>query len=348
MHKKTINLKHQIVPFLIPVILISLLVLTTRSSLFMAQPKLTSALITIDLILTIPFLYFLIIRKKKILIYTIIPAVGLGLFVCNKIIPLEHQIILPVLAKWLLPITETVVIGYILLHLKKARRKHLQRKGSRLDFYTTTKRIAEDILPSVIARIIATEIAVVYYSLFSWKKRPLNEGEFSNYKKSTTTSSLLGIMLIITVETFVFHYILKQQGATKVWGITLLSLYTLIQILGFLKSHIKRPITFKGNMLYLRYGIMKETSIHLDNISSIVLSSNSTIPSNSLSIFGKHESYNVILILKQEETLYTLYGFKKKYLTISFFVDEPQLFFNKTCKSIKQLQEASKANANSH
>lgn len=82
MHKKTINFKHQIVPFLIPVTLISLLVLTTRSSLFMAQPKLTSALITTDLILTIPLLYFLLIRKKKISIYTIIPAVGVGLFVC--------------------------------------------------------------------------------------------------------------------------------------------------------------------------------------------------------------------------------------------------------------------------
>jgi len=186
---------------------------------------------------------------------------------------------------------------------------------------------------------MATEISVIYYGLIHWKQKPAKDNEFSGYKKSTSVSMFLGIMLIIVIEAFVFHSILKKEGNPRAWFVSFLSIYSLIQILGFLKSLIKRPISFDGNVLNLRYGIMKETSINLNNISSVVLSSeNKDKKISRLSIFGEHESHNVILTLKEDEILYCLYGYKKKYLKISFFVDEPKIFLDKVCESIKEFQ----------
>lgn len=339
MNIKNIHFKNQVVPFLIPLALLSLLVLTSKATQFSVNPNLISLGITIDLILTVPLIYFLLIRNKEIPKNTVILTFVIGLFICYKIIPAEYQTVLPLLETWLLPILEVGIFAYLLINLRKVRLNYKQNNYKNIDFYTTAKKISQDLLPDFIARIIATEITVVYYGIMNWKRRPFKNYEFSIHKKSTSISLLLGIMLIIGVETTVFHYILKQEENPKAWLITIISIYSLVQILGFLKSIVKRPISFEEDILHLRYGIMKETSIELNNVKSIVLSSkNKHKQISRLSIFGKHESHNVILTLKNTEILYSLYGLKKKFTIISFHVDEPQKFFNKMCKSIKELQ----------
>ncbi|WP_299148382.1 hypothetical protein [uncultured Dokdonia sp.] len=336
---RNIDIKNQVIPFLIPLALLSLLIFTSKSNQFTANPSLISAWITIDLILTVPLIYFLLIRKKAVPKNTVVIALLIGLFICYKIIPAENQTVLPVLGTWLLPILEVGILVYILVNLRKARLNYRQNRDNHIDFYTTVKTISQDLLPKFMARIIATEITVVYYAIINWKRRPLKNGEFSIHKKSASISILLGIMLIIGVEATVFHYILEQEGNPKAWLITFLSIYTLLQILGLLKSIIKRPISFEEDILRLRYGIMKETSIELNNIKSIVLSSkNMRQKTSRLSIFGRYETHNVILTLKNTETLYSLYGIKNNYTTISFYVDEPQKFFNKMCESIEKSQ----------
>ncbi|WP_282050405.1 hypothetical protein [Maribacter aquivivus] len=336
---RNIDFKNQVIPFLIPLALLSVLIFISKSTQFLANSSLISVGITIDLILTVPLIYFLLIRKKEIPNNTIVLALIIGLFICYKIIPAENQTVLPLLGTWLLPILEVGILVYILINLRKARLNYKQNRDNNIDFYTIVKTISQDLLPIFMARIIATEITVVYYGIINWKRRPLKNGEFSIHKKSTSISLLLGIMLIIGVETTVFHYILEQEGNPKAWLITFLSIYSLLQILGFLKSIIKRPISFEEDILHLRYGIMKETSIELNNIKSIVLSSkNKHQKTSRLSVFGKHESHNVILTLKKTEILYSLYGIKNNFTTISFHVDEPQKFFNKMCESIKEFQ----------
>ncbi|WP_298325566.1 hypothetical protein [uncultured Dokdonia sp.] len=336
---RNIDFKNQVIPFLIPLALVSVLILFSKSTQFLANPSLISVGITIDLMLTVPLIYFFLIRKKEIPKQTVVLVVIICLFICYKIIPTENQTVLPFLGTWLLPILEIGIIAYILINLRKARLNYNKNRGNYIDFYTVVKTISQDLLPNFMARIIATEITVVYYGIIKWKRRPLKNGEFSIHKKSTSISILLGIMLIIGVETTVFHYILEQEGNPKAWLITFLSIYSLLQILGFLKSIIKRPISFEEDILHLRYGIIKETSIELSNIKSIVLSSKNKYQKGSrLSIFGKHENHNVTLTLKKIGILYSLYGIKNNFTTISFHVDEPQKFFNKMCESIKELE----------
>jgi len=334
---RNINFKTEVLPFLIPLLLLGVLVSTSKLSAFRADPSLISIGITIDALLTVPLIYFFLIRKKKISKHTVVIAFLIGLFVCYKVIPQEHQIILPVLSTWLLPILVVGIVTYMLINFRKARLNYKLNKDKQIDFYTTVKTVACDLLPNLIARIIATEIAVLYYGIIHWKRHSLDKGEFSIHKKSASISIFLGIMLIIGVETTVFHYILEQEGNPKAWLITFLSIYSLLQILGFLKSIMKRPIAFKENLLHLRYGILKETTIKLSNVKSIVLSSkNNHHGIRKLSIFGKYESTNVILTLKMPETLNSLYGFKKNFTKISIHVDEPQLFFKTLCESIDE------------
>ena len=65
------------------------------------------------------------------------------------------------------------------------------------------------------------------------------------------------------------HGLLAQWNNIVAWTLTLLSVYSGIKILGFLKSMTKRPISIEDNKLFLRYGIMNETIIDIKNIESI-------------------------------------------------------------------------------
>ncbi|KKK92943.1 hypothetical protein LCGC14_2697830, partial [marine sediment metagenome] len=65
----------------------------------------------------------------------------------------------------------------------------------------------------------------------------------------------------------------------------------------------KRPIAIHNGPLYLRYGIMAETTIDLKDIDAVEISSKdiaSSKETQKLSFLGALESHNVIIYLKKE------------------------------------------------
>jgi hypothetical protein len=105
--------------------------------------------------------------------------------------------------------------------------------------------------------------------LSTGKKRELKENEFSYHKDSGTITLLIAIIFIVAIETLVLHILLTKWSSLVAWILTFLSIYSGIQIFGFLKSMFKRPISIENNKLFLRYGIMNETTIDLKNIDNI-------------------------------------------------------------------------------
>ena len=100
----------------------------------------------------------------------------------------------------------------------------------------------------------------------------------------------------------------------------------------------KRPISIENGRLYLRYGIMNETTIELNKIESIILSSKDIEPTTEtrrLSILGELESHNLVIRLKEENILYGLYGIKRKYKVLALYVDNKEEFQNQVNKYIQ-------------
>jgi hypothetical protein len=173
------------------------------------------------------------------------------------------------------------------------------------------------------------ELAVFYYGFISWKKRTLTENEFTYHKNSGTISLLAALIVIIGVETYVLHILLLKWSAIAAWIASILSVYSSIQIFGFLKSILKRPVAIENNILHLRYGILSETTIDISNIESIKIT-NKEIEFDTktikLSPLGELESHNMLITLKKENTFSGLYGMKKTYKTIVFFIDDKEKF----------------------
>ena len=288
--------------------------------------------ITVDLLITIPFIYFLLIRKTDIPKTTVIPLMVIGLFVGSYFLPQESQTYLSIFKTWALPIIELSILSFVVIKVRAAIKSYKQLKDASPDFYSTLISVCHEILPQKLVMPFATEVAVMYYGFINWKSRPLQENEFSYHKKSGTPALFGAFIFIIAIETVAFHFLLIRWSTLAAWILTGLSVYTAIQIFGFAKSLSQRPITINTSSLTLRYGILNEVEIPFTNIESIELSQTALEKdplTKTLSPLGELESHNVVIHLKSSSHLVGLYGMRKEFKVLGLYVDEPVNFKEK-------------------
>ncbi len=329
---RIINSKKNLILFGVPFSIIALMVYISRSPLFYANPNGLSIGITIDLVFTAPLVYFLLIRKTNIPKTTFVPFLVLTTTICTLILPPENHYYLNLFKRWVFPLIEIVLVSYIIFNVTKAVKHFNKNKHKKIDFFDALRNTCRELLPKRMVMPVVTEIAIFYYGFICWKKTILNENEFSYHKDSGTITLLIAIIFIVAIETMVLHTLLAKWNHLAAWILSFLSIYSGVQLFGFLKSMSKRPISIEKDKLYLRYGIMSETTIELTNIDQIeTWTKDIKLDENTrkLSFLGELESHNIIIRLKEENTLLGLYGIRRKYKNLVLHVDTKEEFINR-------------------
>lgn len=327
--KNTIQFRSYFVVFGIPLLMILSVIILSQSQLFFANVKELSIAITLDLVLTTPLVYYFLIRKRSIPKFTVVTFFIIGILIANLIIPKDQQETLNFVESVLFPLVELLVITFLFLKARKVVLEFRKKKNQSVDFYDAIKYSCLEIFPVKITHVVATEVAMFYYLFFSWKKKNLSENEYSYYKESGLISLLFGIVLVLIIETVALHVFLIKWNAIVAWILTILSIYTTLQILSLIKSLNKRPMVVdkENRKLLLRYGFFAEANISLDEILEIEVSSKDLPEDKSIVRFsplGEIEGHNIIIHLKNENKFKSLYGFSKKYTSIAFTVDKKQ------------------------
>lgn len=327
----TLSLNKNVILFGIPLGLFGILILLIQFFFSSGNTTLSLA-ITVDLLLTIPLVYFLLIRKSAIPKTTVIPVIIAGLFIGSYFLPKESQTYLALFKTWALPVIEVSILAFVIIKVRLAIRSYKRVKSNSPDFFSALKSTCYEILPNKLVQPFATEIAVIYYGFINWKTREPQSNE-STYHKKSGTPALLGVLIfMIVIETFAVHLLLANWSVLAAWILTGLSIYTAIQVWGFAKSLSKRPITINQSSLTLRYGILFETEISFSNIETIELSKKSLGKNeltNTLSPLGELESHNVVIHLNKKHELIGLYGMKKTFKVLGLHIDNPKEFKEK-------------------
>ncbi len=327
---------------LLPLSFILFFFFLVRSPLFLSEPNQLSSLITLDLLVTLPAFYFLLIRKRDIPKITVVSMFIVGLISASYILPSDQQSVLKLVKTYFLPLVEFGIVGFIIFNVRKGLKLYQSKKNNERDFFTILQSVTQDLMPAKIAHLFATEIAVVYYSLFSWRREPIKENEFSYHKKSGIVSVIVVLIGLAIIETIVVHILLVQWNQTIAWILTILSIYTCFQLFSIMKSMSRRPISFNDaeEVLHLRFGFANYVDISYEEIKSIELSSKSFGPESKtiqLSAFGMLDTHNIYLHLKDERTLNRIYGLKSKFKSIVLYIDEKEKFETKI-KSIIEME----------
>lgn len=317
--------------FGVPLCIIIVLIGVVNSSVFSTHSAIMAIGVTFDLLLTMPLAYFLLIRKTTIPKTTVVPFLIVGLAVGLIVLPAKHHYYLEFFKTWLLPIVEVFLLVHIIYKVRKAIKQFKEQKQITIDFYTTLQLVCNASFSKLPAMFLVNEIAIFYYGLIYWKKRELEANEFSYHKGSGTPMLLIAFILILGIETFVLHVLVEKWSIVAAWVLTSISVYSGFQIIGLLKSLMKRPIYIDNGRLYLRYGILSEATIALNTIKSVELSTKDIDKEKvrKLSPLGDLESHNLIITLKKEATLHGLFGAKKQFTVLALYVDDKQCLKNK-------------------
>lgn len=323
---KNINLN-----LLFPILLVGFLIALCRSQIFSSNPEQLAIAVTLDFIITLPLIYFLSIRNSQIPKFTVFTVFIIAFLSAGFILPQEHQSFYQLLKRFLLPAVEIAVIGFILFKVRALTIELKKQPGKSTDFYDTLSLATQNIFPGRIGQLLATEIAVIYYALRLKKNPSLSESQFSYNKKSGIISIISILLLLILVETFVIHLVVEKWSVALAWILTFFSAYACLQVLALLRSMSARLIEIDedNQVLKLRYGFFAQTYIPFKLIDRIEESRkflDSDSPIVKLSTLGSIDSHNLILHAKEELTIHKIYGMKKHFKALAFFIDEKEKF----------------------
>ena len=325
---RVFGLNRKLVAFLSTAILFSVLVLMMQG-LRLENSDVLSLAISIDLLFIVPLIYFLFIRKDAIPNTTVVPIMLLGFLLGSIFLPQQQQTYLAIFKTWFLPVIEISVLSYIVFKIRKAVRLFKGNANGEVDFYTSLIVTCKEILPKKVVHPFASEIAVFYYGFFHWKKRKLKMGEFS-YHRNTGTQALLAVLIfIIAIETVVLHVLIARWNEIAALVLSILSVYSALQVFGIIKSLGKRPIVVGEDKLSLRYGILSNAEIKLSEISSVEYYKKEIDKKGEIKKFsplGELEEHNILLKFKSAQFSKGLYGAAKSFEQLVLFVDEPEVF----------------------
>lgn len=314
--------------FGLPLLIFVSAVAFTFSPLIGSYPELTAA-ITFDLVISVPLVYFLLIRKTQISRLTVVPFLIGGIFAASVLVPADRQYHLGPAITWLLPVVELAAAGYLIFTARKILRKYREHQKKSADVLAILRQVCRQITGHpLLAGIFAFEMAVIYYGLISWRPPARAPESFTYHRKNGSLALFAVIIFLIAVETIVLHILIAGWNSAVAWILTLLSGYFLLQLLAHLKAVRQRPVELNGGWLQVRYGLFGEADIDLENIEKIEIFSGTPDdaghkPIKRLTLFSELEQVNVRLGLKDEIEVRGFYGIRSSCRTLLFYVDDP-------------------------
>ncbi|XRG78910.1 hypothetical protein V5E38_00890 [Rossellomorea sp. GAMAL-10_SWC] len=310
-----------------------------------------------DFLIIIPFLVYLFILKKRYSLKYLPIVVFIGYVLASVIIPKSHLAFYSFINYFLIAseaffvIFELYIFCKVIRKLPKIIKKFRENKLEipyfqiRLDQVMTS-----ELKQSRLKDIIVSELAMYYYSLFSWKRKQyteiINHQVFTFHKK--TSSIALFIMLIhaLILESVGFHFLLYSWNPVLSGIALVLNIYTFVLLVAEIQCIRNCPFIITDQILHIQVGLIKHLTVSLENIKSIEY-----IKSTSKKLMNeKKETFNAILkdFIVEEPTLEIelykkeqaklMYGFKHSVLKIHLRPDEPEKFYEELSLKVKKLK----------
>ncbi|MBV7505260.1 hypothetical protein KW850_08325 [Bacillus sp. sid0103] len=306
-----------------------------------------------DCIITIPILvYFFILRKRYSLKY-ILPVMIAGYGAAVLIIP--HGLLSAYsFVKYILFagegaffLLELYVVFKLMATLPKIIRSYRTNEADIPAFpYRMKQAWKQHLKPSRVQEIFFTDMTMYYYSLFSWRKKPMlpDERMYTCHKKTGTITLYVMLIHALVLESVGFHFLLHSWSPLISIIVLVLNVITLLFFLAEIQAIRHCPIIITDSYLYLQIGIGKQLLVPLEEIKSIH-------PYNGPEKLKKEESkqiFDAVLadFFKEKPTFevefyhpveaWFMYGFKKKVTKAHLRLDEPQKFYHAlTAKILK-------------
>lgn len=237
-----------------------------RTPLYQRAPEMAAYGVTFDLCLTIPALYYFLVVRRGAHPATLIPVFGAGMLAARLLVPSGHREFLHALAP-LGSVLELVLVGLV---FSRARRTSRTLRAEASAGPAEKIRLAVEGIfgRGRLAGFLAAEITILWFALFSWRRRREEEGT-TFYRASGWGTVLAGLLVLIAGEGLGAHLLLASWSARAAWTFTALDVYGVLWLLGDFQALRLLPTTFDGRTLRLRLGMRWSGEVDARNVTSV-------------------------------------------------------------------------------
>jgi len=303
-----------------------------RSTTFQQKTDWIALGVTFDMLIGLPVLYyFLIVRRLKVPIRSLLGIFGLALTATALILPTTYQQLVGLLRQSLL-LVELGVIGYALIRINQIRSHYRLLSAVTPDFAANLLQSLDAVLGhSRFNRILVSELSVLRYGLLGWwlpVEKKATDLVFTSHRESGQTALTIGLLLIGIIETLVVHLLINRWDSTIAWLATTSGFYGLLFIIADLVATNKRPVLVRNNEVILRFGLRGYGTIQHEQIGRVVPITNK--PERSANtVTGTFLTVpNVLIELTEPVTMTGPLGLQRTVTRIALFIDDKQKFIN--------------------
>ncbi|WP_256760573.1 hypothetical protein [Cohnella sp. WQ 127256] len=231
-----------------------------------------------DFMLVLPFLYWLLLLRKKgkpisrIMAFPILGALAVWLIVPSA----QRGMVWS--AAW--PVEMLIIAAELAFIVYEVRIAYRVIKGFRIasrqepdTAEALRKTIYDGMGRGKLASLLLHDVSLVYYLLFSWRRKPQavsNDTTLFAYHKKTNQVLYSAILTkIIIIEGIGVHLLLQQWSHWMAWILTAADVWLLALIWGDCRASALQPIRLVDGTLRLRYGLRIQTDIPIASISSV-------------------------------------------------------------------------------
>jgi len=309
----------------------TLIFFVARMPAALARPGLIGLATTIDLAVTVPALCWFMLFRPGYAKWPAVLITGLvGVRAAVLLLPASEQVHLPFL-RWIGIPLELWVVTRLLRRLRETDRSQ--------DALSNIRYACAQVIPyDNVARIVASEIAVFYYALFSWRAKPESRSGYRSFHYAQASGwGTLPMFLAIAVvfEAFPVHILLRHWSTLAAWICTGLDAYGLLWLAAMARAANLRPILVGADRVLFRLGLIWEAEFSRQSVASCTLIAGGAPHRNSKGYLRAAVLNDPEWLIEFREPVMVqgLFGRRRAVTRIGLAVDDPAAFASAMQKS---------------
>lgn len=176
------------------------------------------------------------------------------------------------------------------------------------------------------AGVLTAEMAVLYYALAAWRRKPFTPPgarAFSYHRRNSLAAILYTVFFASVVEAAALHFLVRAFAPRVALALLVISALGAIWVLGFARSVQLRPILVSSAAISVRSGIQLSLDIARDDIARIdygrVSAPKKGTPGYLRATLGQP---NVLLELRRPVVAHRAYGGARTVNVIGLVIDD--------------------------
>lgn len=285
-----------------------------------------AAAVIIDLTIVVPTAFhFLVARRRRLPILAVVPLVMLGFWTSSVVLPSDQQRLLTFFELFLVP-------AEFLFLLWMCRRATAAFKSAQSDASSDPIRTFQKVLLELsglksVSRLVATEVAMFYYAIGSWRSEPhVPSGSTAifHHVRSGHGGMVFGLLLVTAAEALAVHFLLLDWNETAAWIVTILSVYGALWLIGDYRAAVLRPILINGDSLLIRAGLRYSAVIPVAQVRHLAKKAPENVPDALSMVFLGTPTHWISL--SQAVTVEGPYGIRRSASVIGVAPDDISQF----------------------